>query len=240
MANLDDLDEEEQQSSARLQSLESSPNVPIGISVPVSSSPSLPGPQSSLGNNINTMTDEELSRIDHRRKKLMSKQEQPMVRCDGLSIKRHVSMLKILVALLVAVIYFSVSYYMDFGNLEQSLLSSPSEVNYAGLRRTEFRLTNFLLIQLLTQNYTIGTSALSRYSRFAPPIATSSPEKMPFELPVTSDEEVLSEINRFSYLQKMLMTGNSDLMVDSPGTVIGQQDLNFGTVRLCESFCTIV
>lgn len=246
VANLEDLDDDEQQNSARSHTADTNreneqTTSSAAASATATASATLPqANQSSPDGDSNqgwtahkhaSLTDEDLMDIDHRRKNAKNQQDDIILRCDGFSIKRHISMMKILVALLVAIVYFTATYFLDFGNLESALTSSPYQVNFSGLRRSKFRLIDMLLVQLLTQNYTLGQSSLSRFTNFMPPIASASPVHTPFELPIISERRALLEIEQFANLQNVLAFGDSSLNVDPPSLCEGQQKLNFGSVR---------
>ena len=46
----------------------------------------------------------------------------------GFNLSRHITMIKVMINLLLALLYFTVSYVLEFGNLETSLMQGPSQV----------------------------------------------------------------------------------------------------------------
>ena len=46
----------------------------------------------------------------------------------GFNLSRHLTMIKVMINLLLALLYFTVSYVLEFGNLETSLMQGPSQV----------------------------------------------------------------------------------------------------------------
>ncbi len=106
------------------------------------------------------------------------------------------------------------------------------QVNLAGLRRTGLRKVSFGLTRLLTQNYSIGSAAaLNQYPNFSPPISFASPVDAPFSVPTITAQQVLDSINDLASLQTILQVGNPNVFVDPPSHCIGQQQLNFQSVR---------
>ena len=72
----------------------------------------------------------------------------------GLS-SRHYILLKISSILIVCVIYFFVSYWIEFGSVQIFLNSASSLVNYNYLRMTEFLLSITLMTNIAVQPYDI-------------------------------------------------------------------------------------
>jgi hypothetical protein len=106
------------------------------------------------------------------------------------------------------------------------------QANLAGLRRASMRRVSFGLTRLLTQNYSIGSAtALNQYPNFSPPISFASPVDAPFSLPTTTAQLVLDSINDMASLQTILQVGNPNVYVDAPSHSVGQQQLNFQSVR---------
>ena len=49
---------------------------------------------------------------------------------NSFHVSRHLTMIKVMVNLLLAVLYFTVSYVLEFGNLETSLMQGPAQVSF--------------------------------------------------------------------------------------------------------------
>jgi hypothetical protein len=136
VANLDDLDEEADDAAI------DSAHVNIdtatrdgdgdGGASPASASssrdPAAPASDGSAGGS-RVLSEAELTAIDSRRARMRRHADSAMdFRCDMAHLKRHETMMRILVSLVLAIIYFSVSYYLDFGKQERNLIVSPYEV----------------------------------------------------------------------------------------------------------------
>jgi hypothetical protein len=76
------------------------------------------------------LSEAELAAIDSRRARMRRHADSVMLdfRCDMALLQRHETMMRILVSLVLAIIYFSVSYYLDYGMHERNLIVSPYEV----------------------------------------------------------------------------------------------------------------
>jgi hypothetical protein len=171
-----------------------------------------------LGMRSNTMVD------SRRRKKRESKKSRW---CERFNFQRHVTMLKILGYLGAALVYFLVTYYIEFVNIQDSLLFSAHEVNYSGLRRTYVRLMDFGLMMLASQNLVFNSSVLSGFPSWSPPISPSSPMQGPFLLPNVSYAALLDGISEFQRIQDALLFGSSSLITDIPSNTPGMSNLLF-------------
>jgi hypothetical protein len=134
VANLDDLDDDLGQVHAEDVSLphreNASASVRTGAAGPEGSS-DLPtaDPAADTNNAARVLSEAELTAIDSRRARMRRHAESiTSFRCDMALLKRHETMMRILVSLVLAIVYFSLSYYLDYGMQERNLIVSPYEV----------------------------------------------------------------------------------------------------------------
>ena len=66
--------------------------------------------------------------IDKQRKTAKRHRQRDYFKCDLALFRRHLTMMKISAFLGLAVLYFTVSYWVDFGSLEVNLRSTPYKV----------------------------------------------------------------------------------------------------------------
>jgi hypothetical protein len=139
VANLDDLDEEADDTAidsahVNVDTATRDGNGDGGASPASASSrdPAAPASDGSSGGS-RVLSEAELTAIDSRRARMRRHADSAMdFRCDMAHLKRHETMMRILVSLVLAIIYFSVSYYLDFGKQERNLTVSPYEVRSFG------------------------------------------------------------------------------------------------------------
>ncbi len=134
MANLDDLDDDQADDNgtgaahAIVDAAANGDGDGDGAASPASAPASAPADGSSAGG-ARVLTDAELTAIDSRRARMRRHADSALdFRCDMAHFKRHETMMRIMVSLVMAIIYFSVSYYLDFGKQERNLIVSPYEV----------------------------------------------------------------------------------------------------------------
>jgi hypothetical protein len=138
-------------------------------------------------------------------------------------------MFKVLLYLAAAVFYFTLTYYLEYGNLKTALHDSTFEVNVSGLRRTYVRMLSFGLSQFLTQQYVWNASALSAFApSYAPPRSPYSPlTSAAFVLPNISSSQISNKLDSFAFFQNALVYGSTYLHVDPPSQCPGQSPLLF-------------
>jgi hypothetical protein len=93
------------------------------------------------------LSEAELAAIDSRRARMRRHADSAMLdfRCDMALLQRHQTMMRILVSLVLATVYFSVSYYLDFGMQERNLIVSPYEVRWVSRRFLYFLHAQYLM-----------------------------------------------------------------------------------------------
>ena len=87
---------------------------------------------------------------------------------------RHWTLIKISFMLVAVIVYFVVTYWIEFGQIQQQLLSSPNEINWTQYRFTQFLLSLTYLRKLLTQTYVRIATNGSPYINLATTVATSN------------------------------------------------------------------
>ena len=66
--------------------------------------------------------------IDKLRKTAKRHRQRDYCKCDMALLRRHYTMIKIAAFLLLAIVYFTISYWVDFGSIEPNLRRTPYEV----------------------------------------------------------------------------------------------------------------
>ncbi len=127
MANLDDLDDDQADDNgtgAAHAIVDAANGDGDGAASPASASA-----DGSSAGGARVLSDAELTAIDSRRARMRRHADSALdFRCDMAHFKRHETMMRIMVSLVMAIIYFSVSYFLDFGKQERNLIVSPYEV----------------------------------------------------------------------------------------------------------------
>eukprot|EP00455_Lapot_gusevi_P034737 TRINITY_DN3840_c0_g3_i1.p1 TRINITY_DN3840_c0_g3~~TRINITY_DN3840_c0_g3_i1.p1 ORF type:complete len:602 (+),score=148.47 TRINITY_DN3840_c0_g3_i1:155-1960(+) len=137
---------------------------------------------------------------DRKRKDGRSKKREDGFQLNAMRKTKHITMLKVFGYMVVAVVYFTMSYYTEFGQHERILTSSPSQLQWSSDRRVFIRQTFFQLRQYLAQDYLIQSSGI-------PP--TSIPVR-------TNISDVWKFIVMLNTIQKSIAFGDDSRNIDAP------------------------